>query len=202
MHDVFVDGGLIRKLWGAESDAYCEHLLRLDPDTRRNRFGGLLPDDTLRRCAESARKGDVIIHGFFVDGVLRGAADLRFLPPPQDREAEAAFSIEKPWQGRGVGSALLARCLLVARNRSVKRVHVCCLADNQRMQRLARKFQAEIAFDSGEVLGRIEAPYPTPLSIMQEAMLDSQTFAIALVFFQSRLIDRSARFFAKAPAPR
>jgi hypothetical protein len=100
-----------------------------------------------------------------------------------------------------VGSALLARCLLVARNRSVKTVHVCCLADNHRMQRLARRFEAEIAFDSGEVLGRIKAPYPSPLSIMQEAMLDSQTFAIALVVFQSRLIDRSARAFANAPFP-
>ena len=30
------------------------------------------------------------------------------------REAEAAFSIEKPWQSHGVGSLLLERTLLAA----------------------------------------------------------------------------------------
>ena len=68
----------------------------------------------------------MILHGFFVDGVLRGVADLRILA----REAEAAFSIEKRWQSHGVGSALLERTLLAARNRGVKLLQVCCLMDN------------------------------------------------------------------------
>ena len=97
----------------------------------------------------------MILHGFFVDGVLRGAADLRILR----REAEAAFSIEKPWQSHGVGSALLERTLLAARNRGIKHLQVCCLvAKNQRMQHLARKFEAEITFDFDTVLGTMENP--------------------------------------------
>jgi GNAT superfamily N-acetyltransferase len=59
-------------------------------------------------------------------GVLRGAADLRIVRPPDRREAEAAFSIEKPWQSRGIGSALLERTRLAARNRGVKVLQVYC----------------------------------------------------------------------------
>jgi hypothetical protein len=33
-------GGYVRKLWPAEADAYRDHLLRLDRDSRTRRFGG------------------------------------------------------------------------------------------------------------------------------------------------------------------
>ena len=154
MHQVFIEGGLIRKLWGVETDAYRDHLLRLDAESRRNRFCGTIADDIIRTYAATARGSDVIVHGFFVDGVLRGAADLR----AHRREAEAAFSIEKPWQSHGVGSALLERSLLAARNRGIKHLQVCCLVENQRMQQLARKFEAEITFDFGTVIGTMENP--------------------------------------------
>jgi GNAT superfamily N-acetyltransferase len=65
------------------------------------------------------------------DGVLRGAADLRIVRPLDLHEAEAAFSIEKPWQSHGVGSALFERTQLVARNRGIKHMQVCCPMENQ-----------------------------------------------------------------------
>src|SRR5271165_2533171 len=129
MHQVFIEGGLIRKLWSVETDAYRDHLLRLDAESRRNRFNATIADDTVRGFAATARGSDVILHGFFVDGVLRGVADLRIL----GGEAEAAFSIEKRWQSHGVGSALLERSLLAARNQGAKLLQVCCLVDNYRM---------------------------------------------------------------------
>ena len=103
MHEVFIEGGMIRKLWGVERDAYRDHLLRLDSESRHNRFGAAITDDVIRTYAATAHGSDVIVHGFFVDGVLRGAADLRVHGPLYRREAEAAFSIEKPWQSHGIG---------------------------------------------------------------------------------------------------
>ena len=184
MHQVFIEGGLIRKLWGVERDAYRDHLLRLDAESRRNRFCGTIADSIIRTYAATARGSDVIVHGFFVDGVLRGAADLRL----NRSEAEVAFSIEKRWQSLGIGSALLERSLLAARNRGIKRLEVCCLMENQRMQQLARKFEAELTFDFGTVIGKMENPHPTPLSVMQEMAVDGHSFAAAYVDFQSRLL--------------
>ena len=43
--------------------------------------------------------------------------------------------------------ALLERTLLAARNRGIKLLHMACLANNERMVDLARKFEAELTFD-------------------------------------------------------
>ena len=40
MQQIFIEGGLIRKLWSVETHAYRDHLLRLDAESRRNRFCG------------------------------------------------------------------------------------------------------------------------------------------------------------------
>jgi RimJ/RimL family protein N-acetyltransferase len=188
MHRVFIASGVIRKLWDVETDAYRDHLLRLDPGSRRNRFSGTIADEAIRSFAATARGPDVVVHGFFVDGVLRGAADLHIVRPLDLREAEAAFSIETPWQSHGVGSALLERTLLCARNRGVKHVQVSCLPQNKRMQQIARKFEAEFTFDYDTVIGTMESPYPSPVSVMQEMLADGHSFAAAYVDFQSRVL--------------
>jgi GNAT superfamily N-acetyltransferase len=189
MHDPLPRGGLIRKLWIGEADLYRDHLLRLDPLSRRNRFAGSVSDDFVRDYADLSFGIDALIHGFFVDGTLRGAAELRPIGAPLTLEAEAAFSIEKPWQSHGVGSVLLERTLLAARNRALKFLHMACLADNQRMQQLARKFEADLKFDFGSVVGEVDQPRSTPLSLMREAVTDAHGVAAAILDVQSRLFN-------------
>ena len=201
MHQVFIEGGLIRKLWDVEAQVYRDHLLRLDHESRRNRFCGAIADDTIRSYAETARGPDVVVHGFFVDGVLRGPADMRIARPLDLQEAEAAFSIEKPWQSHGVGSALLERTLLSARNRRIMHLQVCCLMENQRMQHLARKFEAEITFDFGSVVGTMENSRPTPLSFVEEMVTDGHSFAAAYVDFQSSLFRSPRMLGLPLPMP-
>ena len=188
MHEALPAGGLIRKLWIAEADQYRDHLLRLDADSRRNRFAGAVSDEFVHNYADLSFRIDAVIHGFFVDGALRGTAELRPIGLPITREAEAAFSIEKPWQSHGVGSMLLERTLLTARNRGLKFLHMACLADNKRMQQLARKYEAELSFDFSGVVGEVAPPRPTPLSLMREMFADGHGFATALFDVQSRLL--------------
>jgi GNAT superfamily N-acetyltransferase len=188
MSDMLPSGGLIRKLWIGESDLYRDHLLRLDPASRRNRFAGAVSDEFVRDYADISFGIDALIHGFFIEGALRGAAELRPIGASIAREAEAAFSIEKPWQSHGVGSMLLERTLLAARNRGLKFLHMTCLADNKRMQQLARKYDAELSFDFASVVGEVAAPRPTPLSLMREILADGHGFATAIFDVQSRLL--------------
>src|SRR5262249_40812503 len=180
----------IRKLWFGDAARYREHLLRLDAESRRNRFGGAVADDFVHNYVDVALGLDAELHGFFVDGILRGAAELRPIGPDSAHEAEAAFSIERPWQSLGVGTALLDRTLLAARNRGFKLLHMACLADNRRMQQLARKFDAELTFDFGSVVGEVEAPHPTPVSVMREFVADSHGFATAMLDVHSRMLTR------------
>lgn len=187
MHEL-PDGGMVRKLWPGEIDAYRDHLLRLDPESRYRRFGGAVSDEFIERHAASARDFGVVIHGFFVDGVLRGSAELRAAGAPFAADAEAAFSIEQPWQSHGVGTELLERTLLTARNRGVKLLQMHCLAENRRMQQLARKFDAELTFDFGSVVGEVDPPRSTALSLMREAVSDGHGIAAAMLEKQSRLL--------------
>jgi GNAT superfamily N-acetyltransferase len=180
-------GGLIRKLWIGEAETYRDHLLRLDPASRRNRFATSASDDFVRDYADLAFGIDAVIHGFFVDGTLRGAAELRAVGA-MTREAEVAFSIEKPWQSHGVGSILLERTLLAARNRGLKFLHMACLADNKRMQQLARKYRAELSFDFASVVGEVAAARPTPLSLLREILADGHGFATAVLDVQTRML--------------
>jgi GNAT superfamily N-acetyltransferase len=188
MDELIADGGVIRKVWIGEADKYREHLLRLDADSRRNRFGGALADELILAYAETAMQIGTVMHGFLVDGILRGVAELKPLGTASPGVAEVAFSIEKPWQSHGVGSALLERTLLAARNRGIKLVHMSCLAGNARMQQLARKFEAELSFDFGSVVGEVEAPHATPLSLFREFVADGHGFATAVLDAQARLI--------------
>lgn len=188
MHELTPDGSVIRKLWIHEADHYRDHLLRLDPASRRSRFGGAVSDGHIRAHVEGANMLDAVIFGFFVDGTLRGAAELRSIGSRFSGKAEAAFSIEKPWQSHGIGSELLSRTLLAARNRSVKFLRMNCLAENRRMQQLARKFDADLRFDFGSVVGEVTASRPTPLSLMREIVSDCHGIATAMMEAQSRLL--------------
>jgi len=189
MHDPLPDGGMIRKLWINESDEYRDHLLRLDRESRQRRFSGVVSDEFIARHAASANGLSVIVHGFFVDGTLRGAAELRSPRILLAREGEAAFSIEQPWQSHGVGTVLLERTLLSARNRGIKTLQMHCLIDNQRMQQLAHKFEADLKFDFGSVIGEVDPPRYTPLSLMREAAADAQGVANAFFDVHSRLFN-------------
>jgi GNAT superfamily N-acetyltransferase len=188
MQDPLIEGGTIRKLWVGDSDQYLAHLLRLDDISRRNRFGGAVADDVIRSYVDQMDALGAVLHGFFVDSTLRGVAEIRLLGAPLADSAEVAFSIEKPWQSHGVGSALLERCLLTVRNRGIKHLHMICLSDNRRMQQLARKFDAELSFDFGSVIGDVETPFPTPLSMLRELVSDGHTLATAVLDAQMRLL--------------
>ena len=187
MKEVLPEGGVVRKLWIGETAKYRDHLLRLDARSRRNRFSGGVSDQFIHNYVDLASGLDTVVHGFFIGGTMRGAAELRPLGA-RSREAEAASSVEQPWQSHGVDSALLRRTLLAARNRGFRLLHMACLADNKRMQQLARKFDAELSFDFETVIGEVESSRPTPLSFMREVMSASHGFATAMLDLQSRML--------------
>ena len=147
-----------------------------------------MSDDLIRNFVDLSLSRDAIVHGFFVGGVMRGAAELRQLGARLPGRAEAAISVEKPWQSHGVGSALLRRTLLAARNRGYRQLHMACLAENRRMQQLASKFDADLTFDFGSVVGEVEFWRANPLSVMQELIEDSHGFATAMLDLQSRML--------------
>ena len=90
--------GVIRRLWPAERDLFREHLLRLDPVTRHQRFGTAVNDEFLESYARTTFNVGGLVYAYVVDGVVRGAAELRGLDDIIALTGEAAFSVETPWR--------------------------------------------------------------------------------------------------------
>jgi len=159
---------VFRYLNRTEAYQYREHLLRLDADTRQARFSAVTSDNTIRRYYDDIDWRLIKVIGYFRDGILRGAAEIRYEPRLLPGEAELAFSVERPFQSSGVGTNLMARALINLRNRGVARGHIVCLLANRRMQRLAMKYRANVKAYSGDVFMTIDVPRADAGSLLAE----------------------------------
>lgn len=196
--------GTIRKLWPTDLPAFRAHLLRLDPDSRHSRFGMGASDDFITRYAARSFTLPGVTFGYFEDGVLRGAAELRDMGHAGEdgtlHDGEAAFSIEQDWRGKGIGSLLFRKIITAARNRHMRRLYTSCLAYNRSMQALARKFKADLTFETDEVLGVLEAPDATAATQFSEALEDATGFATAVLDLQRRWFNPFHGFNLLNPA--
>ena len=100
--------GEIRRLWPTERDLFTAHLLRLDPETRRERFGTAVNDAFLENYAVTTFGIGEIVYAYVEDGEVRGAGELRGLEEILSSTGEAAFSVERPWRRRGIGDQRIA----------------------------------------------------------------------------------------------
>jgi GNAT superfamily N-acetyltransferase len=186
----------IRRLWHVDMPVFREHLLRLDSQSRHERFGGGMSDDFVAHYAENCfGKGDLVF-GAFIDGRLRGAAELRSKeaiwteqgPFQRHIHAEAAFSVETPYRRRGVGEQLFGRIERAASNHGVETIDIVCMPDNVGMMRLAAKFKTKFTFEESQFAGKLTARRPTPFSLMREASRDVADFTHSMFQAQARAL--------------
>jgi GNAT superfamily N-acetyltransferase len=188
MSDITAGKAAIRKLWPTETGKFRDHLLRLDKESRRMRFAHFVSDPFIEDYAGRMAEFGSVVYGYLADGRVRAAAELRRLGDAWGEEAEAAFSVEKPYQDRGIGTELMGRVVRAARNRGIRRLYMSCLAENSRMQVIARKHEAVLRFEYGEVVGEIVPDTPDYFSILAEAAEDRVGFMIAVLELQTRLV--------------
>jgi GNAT superfamily N-acetyltransferase len=133
-----------------------DHLLRLDPASRHDRFHGFLHESFIERYAARCAADGTLIIAYIEDGVVRGAAELH--PPDQSPDGlpEIAFSVESSVRRQGVGSILFRKLIEEARFKGYNALRITTGAQNQAMRALARKFGANLTFRHGETTGTID----------------------------------------------
>lgn len=141
-----------------------DHLLRLDPESRHDRFHGFMDDGFIERYAAKCADDGTVIIAYFESGVVRGAAELH---PPDEQSPnslpEIAFSVEARVRRQGVGSILFKKLIAEARSRGYRSLRITTGAQNQAMRALASKFGAHLTFCHGESSGNIDLkPLPEP----------------------------------------
>jgi ribosomal protein S18 acetylase RimI-like enzyme len=137
------------------------HLARLGREASRARF--------LAEGVPTSPPEPLLAVGCWLDGRLRGLAELYDLPGRPGR-AELAASVEPPFQGRGLGTILLDRLLVLARNRGLRHLLTLCAEDNGRLIALLRRAGATITIEAGEARAELELLPATPATLALERL--------------------------------
>jgi GNAT superfamily N-acetyltransferase len=166
-----------------------DHLLRLDRESRHDRFQGFMDDDFIERYAAKCASDGTIIIAYLEDGVVRGAAELH--PPDQslDSQPEIAFSVEAGQRRQGVGNILFRKLIAEARAKGYRSLRITTGAQNEAMRALANKFGAHLTFRHGESTGSID--------IKQPAQAEPARFAIVTPFDAARAMVNFNREYWK-----
>jgi GNAT superfamily N-acetyltransferase len=164
--------------------AFKAHLHRLDHETLHDRFGSYASASFLDEYAERSLGDGSVVYGYFDGDFLCGAGELHWRIGAA--AAEAALSVDGDQRHRGIGTELFARVIRAACNRGITALSVLCLPHNRAMLALARKFEAELRFESDEITGRLISRRLTPFSLWNEVIDDGFGFVDAVVDAQKQ----------------
>ena len=166
-----------------------DHLLRLDRESRHDRFHGFMDDGFIERYAAKCAEDGTIIIAYLENGVVRGAAELH--PPDRspDSQPEIAFSVEAQLRRQGVGSTLFRKVIAEAQAKGYRSLRITTGAQNEAMRTLANKFGAHLTFRHGESTGSID--------LKQQAQPEPARPAIATPFDAARAMATFNREYWK-----
>jgi GNAT superfamily N-acetyltransferase len=152
---------------------------------------GGVADEFLVRYATECFAGKSLVLGFFEQDNLRAAGELH--APDDELTSAIAFSVVPEFRNRGIGTVVLRRLILSARNRKIQYLRMNCHGQNQAMQALARKFKADLRIDHAGTVGDIMPRAATPYSVLMEALDDAREFGKAAIDVRRRLRLHSGR---------
>jgi GNAT superfamily N-acetyltransferase len=182
--------GIVRTLSQQEElPLLRDHLLRLDRESRHDRFHGFMDDGFIERYAAKCAEDGTTIIAYLENGVVRGAAELH--PPDRspDSQPEIAFSVEAQLRRQGVGSILFRKVIAEARAKGYRSLRITTGAQNEAMRTLANKFGAHLTFRHGESTGSID--------LKQQAQPESARSAVATPFDAARAMANFNREYWK-----
>jgi len=162
----------VRELHAGHREEILQHLLQLNDEDRRLRFGSQTPNEIIERYVKGLDFNKDAIFGIFdLNLKLIGMAHLAYLPEFKDqaRAAEFGVSVLPEGRGQGLGTALLQRSAVHSRNTRVESLYVHCLSNNKAMMHLAQKAGMSIEYAYGDADAYLRLPPASSATIVQEA---------------------------------
>ena len=162
----------VRELHAGHRDEILSHLLLLNEEDRRLRFGTQTPDEVIHHYVEGLDFNRDKVFGSFDSQLnLIGMAHLAYLPKlkGQPQAAEFGVSVLPDGRGQGIGTALLARASMHSRNTRIETLFVHCLANNRAMMHLAQKAGMRVEYAYGDADAYLKLPPANPSTIVEEA---------------------------------
>ena len=176
--------GIVRTLSRQEELSLLrDHLLRLDHQSRHDRFHGFMDDSFVERYAEKCASDGTVVIAYLEDGVVRGAAELHPPETSPDLLPEIAFSVEASLRRQGVGSLLFRKLIEEARAKGYRFLRITTGAQNDAMRALANKFGAHLTFRYGESTGTIDVKEQPRPELERHAIITPVDAARAVIHF-------------------
>jgi ribosomal protein S18 acetylase RimI-like enzyme len=144
------------------------HLLLLDKDSRRCRFGIPATDDAIKLYVNNISDNDILlgIKSSLGDSLVIAAVHLAFM---DDGSVDMGLSTLSECRRRGYAERLLRYTVDILRNRNVKQIYSICLPDNSALLKLLQKLNITAVYNhDGEREARIIIPMAGIDSIMNE----------------------------------
>jgi RimJ/RimL family protein N-acetyltransferase len=162
----------VRELHAGYRAEILRHLLLLNDEDRRLRFGTQTPDEVIEQYVGHLDfNKDSVFGSFDAQLNLIGMAHLAYLPKikGQARTAEFGVSVLPNGRGQGIGTALLERAAVHSRNTLVESLFVHCLSNNRPMMHLAQKAGMLVEYAHGDADAYLKLPPANPGTMVEEA---------------------------------
>lgn len=152
-----------------------QHLLQLEPEDRRLRFGATTSDDQIRQYVRSLDFCRDEIFGIFDRRLqLVAMAHLAYSAAPQRRNhpafVEFGVSVRRQARGRGYGNRLFAHSVLHARNRHTETLFIHALTENAAMLRIAMHNGATLEYSGPDATAWLRLPSDTVSTHVSSAL--------------------------------
>jgi GNAT superfamily N-acetyltransferase len=173
-----------------EYDRYRTHLLALDDESKYLRFGYQIQKETINTLCDKFTENFHRHRVFVIENEeleVVGAGHISL----EGRPIELAFSVLKPYQGKGLGHSLMSRVVEWCQNRGIKAGGMVCLKHNAAIKKLAAKHGILVS-EGGEVMADIQIPNANAVSLIHEAAVNN----IAKFDHLGKLSRRFARMAA------
>lgn len=189
--------GSIRTLTAREMPLLREHLLRLDPASRRDRFNGAADESFVESYAARCLADGTVVIAYVENGKVLGAAELHQPDASDGGIPEIAFSVERSVRRKGVGSILFKRLITEAEGRGYASLRITTGYGNEAMRALAQKFGAHLTFRQGESTGTIDLTEQAQTAVAKPSAEDAAKPATPTAIDAARAIVKFNRTWWK-----
>lgn len=169
-------------------DVYAQHLKNLSPEDRLTRFCYNIKDSGIDQLILSILYNQQDHHLFtaMVDDKIVGFGHLA----REGNDWEFAVSVDGSCQGQGIANQLLGFIIPWAQIHGVHNVYMHCIAQNQKIQHLARKHGLRtVERDGSEITSRVELPTPTAVEYTAEFLKEQRDLYNQIQKLQQRMVQ-------------
>jgi RimJ/RimL family protein N-acetyltransferase len=157
-----------RKLTREHTGRLVDHLIKLQAEDRRLRFGMVVTDNYIENYVFSSFNTESKWFGCEDNGEIISACHVAIT----DAHAELGCSVDKEYRNHKLAQAMFDRAITWLRTKGITDVFMHCLTENGAMKHIARKNDMTVVSEGGDSDANVQVAPATPFTPMVDAYAD------------------------------